>query len=368
MWSWQTRVHLDYLHQHILSVVTGGQLQKIFERRTNFDLRRLLDGTEAFLHSLIFRLEQDLGLTTGSLGAVRLDHTIRAKAGDLLVPPKDMREILYVLLISRSLSRVVTLTRPKRQSIHPSDLHILLNTLSSPSLSAHSGPSSSSWLPLCLPKYNPDGFLHVYVSFLREQGDDGNSGTRTGSSTSEAGVQDKDSEEEDNDIGLVVVTPRRDDFERVRAWANTIEQSLRSSGLLRSLITSSRRHEYSPNELGIPGLRHFLYKSRAHVQLTMPGWEDPYGTPEERKRLITLYQCVHDALHARSGQAQGPLKLTFIRTEKEIVMGWVTQPFELLVTLSPHLPKSAVVGAANAVAKWVKKEDAKLFIRDAPVF
>lgn len=41
------------------------------------------------------------------------------------------------------------------------------------------------------------------------------------------------------------------------------------------------------------------------------------------RRLITLYQTVHDELHARSGQIQGPLKLQCIRTDTEIVMGWV---------------------------------------------
>jgi hypothetical protein len=46
----------------------------------------------------------------------------------------------------------------------------------------------------------------------------------------------------------------------------------------------------------------------------------------------------------------------------------ITQPFELYVTLSPILPKSAVIGAANAVVKWVRKEENKLFLRDAPVF
>lgn len=46
----------------------------------------------------------------------------------------------------------------------------------------------------------------------------------------------------------------------------------------------------------------------------------------------------------------------------------ITQPFELYATLSPILPKSAVIGAANAVVKWVKKEESKLFLRDAPVF
>lgn len=46
----------------------------------------------------------------------------------------------------------------------------------------------------------------------------------------------------------------------------------------------------------------------------------------------------------------------------------ITQPFEVYVALSPLLPKSAAVGAANSVAKWVKKEEARLFLKDAPVF
>jgi len=63
-----------------------------------------------------------------------------------------------------------------------------------------------------------------------------------------------------------------------------------------------------------------------------------------------------------------PLKLQYIRTEKESVMGWITQPFELYIALSHWLPKSAAVNAANAVARWVKKEEARLFLRNAPVF
>jgi vacuolar fusion protein MON1 len=36
--------------------------------------------------------------------------------------------------------------------------------------------------------------------------------------------------------------------------------------------------------------------------------------------------------------------------------------------MSPLVPKSAVVGAANSVARWVKREESKLFLRNAPVF
>ena len=102
-------------------------------------------------------------------------------------------------------------------------------------------------------------------------------------------------------------------------------------------------------------------------------------------RLITLYQTLFDAIHAKSGQER-TLKLQYIRTNQESVMGWVglpltalecsynryvmqiTQPFELYLALSPRLPKSAAVNAANAIARWVQKEEKQLFLKDAPVF
>ena len=38
--------------------------------------------------------------------------------------------------------------------------------------------------------------------------------------------------------------------------------------------------------------------------------------------MVTLYQLVHDALHGKSGQAKS-LKLQYLRTDKESVLGWV---------------------------------------------
>ena len=49
------------------------------------------------------------------------------------------------------------------------DLHILINTIHSPSIINSS--AAASWLPICLPKFNPSAFVNAYVSFLR-RGDD----------------------------------------------------------------------------------------------------------------------------------------------------------------------------------------------------
>lgn len=113
-------------------------------------------------------------------------------------------------------------------------------------------------------------------------------------------------------------------------------------------------------------------------------------------RLITLYQHVYNGIHAKSGTGM-PLTQYYVQTEYEACMGWVsswyrtsvslykclgsvlklirpcsisqsTQPFELYLAVSPSMPKNAVVSAANAIARWINKEAAKLFLRDAPVF
>lgn len=48
--------------------------------------------------------------------------------------------------------------------------------------------------------------------------------------------------------------------------------------------------EYSVDDLSIPGLRHFLYKSRPQVQVTAPKYEDPYDGVNERRRSVQFRQ------------------------------------------------------------------------------
>lgn len=52
--------------------------------------------------------------------------------------------------------------------------------------------------------------------------------------------------------------------------------------------------------------------------------------------LITLYQLIHDAIHGKSGQTD-LLKLQYIRSDSEAVMGWVRpsviSSLELILTV-----------------------------------
>jgi vacuolar fusion protein MON1 len=63
-------------------------------------------------------------------------------------------------------------------------------------------------------------------------------------------------------------------------------QRLEREGSLEAISNVIRSGDsvYSVSKLGIPGLRHFFYKSRSHVQVTGPEFEEPYEDLQERRR------------------------------------------------------------------------------------
>ncbi|KLT45241.1 DUF254-domain-containing protein [Cutaneotrichosporon oleaginosum] len=328
------RMQLEYINLQILSVVSAAQLARAFARRSNFDLSRLLVGSEKFLHSLVETCQDDLSFMTTTLQPLRMPPALRESAGNTLTPPAKFKDLLYVLLIAGG--RIVTLLRPRRHAVHPADMHLLFNTIAtSPTLR-----EVETWLPICLPKFNPQGFVHAYISFIREE------------------------------VGLIFISADRDAFEPLCGWRELVVEQLSRDGALDRIAACVKNHPYTVAEIGSPGLRHFVYKNRGMVQITSPEWEEPYTKGSEaRRRLVTLYQKAQDALFARPGTGQPtPLRLLYLAGPHEAVLAWLTRPFELYVAVSPHLPMNAVVATANRVAKWVNLEESRLFLRDAPVF
>ncbi|GJN94002.1 hypothetical protein Rhopal_007065-T1 [Rhodotorula paludigena] len=400
------RQRLDYLYQQVLSVVTLAQLQAIFKKHSNFDLRRLMEGTEPFFDSLTASLQTSLPILLSSIEVYRLAPAIRDDLSRALNPGKEVvreLDLLYVLLLAKG--RLVTLLRPKKHSIHPTDLHILLSTIYAPrtkplppSPSATPSPDSppsapaeprksrpspllepdaESWLPICLPRFNARGFLHAYVSFFDSPS---SAFSRTRSNGSDPDIAAPAPED---GIGLVLLSSQREAFEGVAGAARSIRSRLLGSssadgGLVHHVQMGAAAQAPSLGELGVPGVRHFVYKERGLVQIVEARWEGEYafeaGEEGERARLrlITLYQHLHDVLHPRSAAAgtayRPPAQVQYLRTEHEAVLGWVTPQFELYLATSPLLPHSAVVSAARAVSRWVKKEEKALFLHGAGTF
>jgi len=231
-----------------------------------------------------------------------------------------LKDILYALVIVNE--KIVTIARPKKHTVHPADMHVLLATIGSPAVKGNSG----SWLPICLPKFNSNGLLHTYASYLQlpiaPSPQDGREGEDTSHVSQEVATPS---------ICLAILSASGD-FESVREWADVATKRLNDGESLKHLIRAARKSSYSVDELGIPGLRHFFYKSRPNVQVTSPDFEgieslgedaDETQRAEEWERLFGLYRAVWDAIHAKSGQ-ECTLKLQYVRTEGVCVMGWVS--------------------------------------------
>lgn len=72
--------------------------------------------------------------------------------------------------------------------------------------------------------------------------------------------------------------------------------------------------------IGIPEIRHFLYKSKSNAQLLCSEVTMPYDTTEGFERLESLYYDVHNRIHSNNR----PLKLILEMREEEIMLAWVS--------------------------------------------
>lgn len=144
-----------------MSVLTQQQITRIFQQRINYDLRNLLSHSDNTLMDSLTRLmDRNPSFMLNAIQCLQMPPAARAAIGQALLLAR-MPDLLYAMIIYKQ--RLVTLVRPQHHSLHPSDLHLLFNMMES-STSYRNVPES--WSPVCLPKFNPKGFLYAHVSFL----------------------------------------------------------------------------------------------------------------------------------------------------------------------------------------------------------
>ncbi|CAG8684770.1 6849_t:CDS:10, partial [Cetraspora pellucida] len=231
----------------IISVLTSTQLTKIFEHRVNFDLRRLLGGTEPFLDNLASTMSDDPGFILSSIQCVKMCKDLRDKVGSIMQLIKS-KELLYAMLITNN--KLITLLRPKKHSLHPADLHLVFNMVNGSSTFR----SVESWTPICLPKFNNKGFLHAYVCYIV------------------------------TNVCLLFISPDKDKFFEFSEAKSLLKEKLSACNALQEIEEASQNEGYSIADIGVPGLRHFIYKSRTYVQYTSPTFVSPYNDPREKQK------------------------------------------------------------------------------------
>jgi hypothetical protein len=357
----QLRNQLESLYMQILSTLTLPSLEKIFSNRPGTDLRRPLQGTDVLLDGLSDGFTRGSPSTLlSSLECLRLRKTHRRTINETLLKVRSP-DLLYGLIVAAG--RLVSVVRPKKHSLHPGDLHLIFNMLfEAGSVKAGGG---ENWIPLCLPGFNNTGFLYMYVSFLSPSEAALVASAPSAADRPASASSDKHPVSSD-DLAIVLISPNKDAFDSLRAMRDALIASLAQTKMLSSLATAMQAGR-SPCSALLPGgtpLKHFLYKSRGNVQFTMPSFEPHFAGAVARRKLMTLYAQLHEAVHARNSH----LKVLHAISRDATALAWVTPVFELYCVAGPGASRQVVTQAANRVVQWIRREEERVFIIGGAVF
>ncbi|XP_074387276.1 vacuolar fusion protein MON1 homolog B-like isoform X1 [Zonotrichia albicollis] len=337
----QLRRELAFVHEQILSLLTRGGIARVFARRRGFDLRRLLAGAEAVLDRLLCGAAADGRLLLGAARCLPLPGGLRRAVSGALRRAAAAARPAPALAVLAARGRLVTAARQRALAeggrLCASDLHLLLNLLGG---GAGAG-AGEVWTPVCLPRFNPDGYFYAYAARLGE--------------------------EEEEGVTLILLSTEREGFYAAAACRRQLEDTLRAQGWLAELAAAVRGGAgYGPSRPGAPELRHFLYKPlegpeemQQLPQFTSPELEEPYTSEEEQHRLFDLYHYLHSRVHS----PHRPLRLLYHVAEKETLLAWVTSKFELYSCFSPLVTKAGAIAVLTKLLRWLKKEEDWLFIR-----
>jgi hypothetical protein len=211
-----------------------------------------------------------------------------------------------------------------------------------------------NWIPICLPAFNNQGYLYMYVSFFGGKADG-----------LEPEVAATRSDRPGEEIAIILVSPDKESFYDLKEIRDKVTTQLTKKSSL-AVIKAAAAAGRPQVAAVAPGcqISHFLYKNRANVQFCMSSLEPTFGSPVNRRRLMTLYQQLHSAVHARHAH----LKVVHCEGEDAASLAWVTPAFEFYCVAGPNVSRAAITQGANKIIQWAKREEERLFIIGGGVF
>uniref|UniRef100_A0A8C2JXU5 Vacuolar fusion protein MON1 homolog n=1 Tax=Cyprinus carpio TaxID=7962 RepID=A0A8C2JXU5_CYPCA len=330
----QLRRELLHVYHQIVSMLTQASINRIFERRKNFDLRRLLFGSEKVLDGLLDVMDSDPSFMLSAIQCLPLPSSSRDALSHILqkaITP----DLVFSFLIANN--RLVSVVQEKTvledARLKPSDLHLLFNLIRASAFQA-----GEIWMPICLPLFNHDCYFYAYVAYL---------------------------DPPECTVCLVLLSTDKEAFYAVAECKRKIEEAFASQNALQWVANTQL---YYVDDISVANLRHFLYKPSKKDSNNLllfttskkknPEMEVGYRSQEERIRLLDLYRNMHNRIHSTSR----PLKLIYHSAGKETLLAWVTSKFEMFACFTPLVTKKSAISELTKLLRWIKKEEDRLFI------
>ncbi|KAG5446891.1 Vacuolar fusion protein MON1 A [Clonorchis sinensis] len=341
-------VCLGYVYSQLLSLLTLQRLDHRFTVQKNLDLRRLLVGDSRLISSIVEFVEDSFAAFLQSVSYLPLAPAARDACSQIISQSVKSRVVVFGLLLHRN--HLVSLVRMKGHELHPADIHLIINLVcSSQSLKS----VQTHWIPICLPKFDANGFLYANIAFL------------------------------DNHTSSVLLSVDSTQFYALEEAKDAIFDRLKSTNGGEYVTAITTTQFPSVRDIGVPELRHLVCKYLPTSQYVATEWTVPYLDPPSdgascsvsgdsqisetsalRAKILQAYRRMYCRLHSRRYN----IRLIYQSTPTEVFFAWKTDVFEIYCTLDPLTTKTAISEIRKTLLKWITSRKQYLFCLTAPTF
>jgi len=227
-----------------------------------------------------------------------------------------------------------------------------------------------SFTRVCLPEFNPNGFMRAYAARLsarvKDEADaEGDSVTSTSTS-----------------IGICIVTASADAMEECRAARDALEERLNDDGALAEMVAAAREGmsiAKLPHEaLGgfqdeSEPLLHFVYNRPARHQHVSSAFS-PSLNGADVKAITRTYASTYASMKETEGvvDANGPgpkfigapQRVRYERRARFSILSCVGGDFEIYLTLKPSTTMHTAVALCNRLCVWLRAHEPELFVAE----
>jgi len=241
-----------------------------------------------------------------------------------------------------------------RHKLKIADVHIILALLTGSDKQIRS--AESLWLPVCLPKFNEDAFLHSYISYMNNFR-----------------------------LCLVMMSTDRDEFTNCQTSRYVIEERI---GAYLSDTNQKNRFYHQVSPIVHPDLLELQDKMMsenltgdelADLEQKAQTYNSKPEVYQARQLQFFWYQTDRQVIWwQRSGKypsnciihymskkmLKSSLKHLWLKTDNATFLGWHVPTFQLYAQFDKTITVDEATKVIQRITNWIKKEEDKLSIKD----
>lgn len=389
---------LQATYMYLVSVLSAPVIKRSFERRMNYDLRKILSNQDiAFLDAMNMKLTYGFSvqkdghfyldssfyisqLLGWAFRCVRTTHTTRSKVGSILLSAKKLtvkesgsdtasiiskasmtetkrylaNDLLFGFVCVNE--EVLTYIRPSQHKLLNEDINMLLSIISFHFKTGNQ--QSDLWIPLCMPNFNNSGFLYVYVRRFDLVG-------------------------YNEPLSLILLGANKNSFFDLRQVGQYIINRIFENKHLKTTLTSELVQMGDAMKLikGLecPFIKHFIYRRKNGNQYFMDDinfltrGEDKYNNVAAFLQILYFYTTLHNCKSTTIKQGEeAAKKLTYTRWQRKD--GWITgflltsKDYDFYCLCGGSIQAQDIIEQSLKIIKWVEKYKKRLFIGDGITF